>query len=162
MTGSSSSHSDTTGPLHAYLSGAGLDSRGRSVEDVLRFSNRQLEDIHDYIQWLFPLPTRSAAQPSAPVLTAAESAAISSDARARSALLQARDRMTRFYRETDEWLTGYDHNHLRITRIIQSLRMLVSSEAARDFHDTILALHQAAGAPVNNRSLQYWQQAAGH
>ncbi|MGO4388429.1 opioid growth factor receptor-related protein [Microvirga sp. 2YAF29] len=159
MTGPDSSHDETTGPLHAYLSGTGLDGRGRSAQDVLRFSNRQLEDIHDYIQWLFPLPARSAAQPSAPILTASEIVSISSDTRAQSTLLQAMDRMTRFYRETDDWLTGYDHNHLRITRIIQSLRMLVSPKAARGFHETILARHQAAGAPVNNRSLQYWQQA---
>jgi hypothetical protein len=162
MTGSYPSHSEPAGPLHAYLSGADLDSRRRSVQDVLGFSNHQLEVIHDYIQWLFPLPTRSAAQPDAPVLTTSEIEAISSDTRAQSVLLLAKDRMTRFYRETDEWLTGYDHNHLRITRIIQSLRILVSPEAARDLHGTILALHQAAGAPVNSRSLQFWQQAAGY
>ncbi len=162
MTRADSSQSETTGPLHAYLSGAGLDSSGRSVQEVLRFSNRQLEDIHDYIQWLFPLPTRSAAQPSAPILTAAEIEAISSDPRAQTTLRQASDRMILFYRETDDWLTGYDHNHLRITRIIQSLRLLVSPDAAHDFYEIILALHQAAGAPVNGRSLQYWRQAEQH
>lgn len=160
MTGSDPSRSETNGPLHAYLTGTGVDSRGRSVQDVLGFSNRQLEDIHDYIQWLFPLLTFSAAQPGAPVLTSSEIVAISSDARALSTLHQARDRMIVFYSETDDWLTGYDHNHLRITRIIQSLRLLVSPEAARDFHGIILAQHHAAGAPVNSRSLQYWRQAA--
>jgi hypothetical protein len=33
--------------------------------------------------------------------------------------------MTRFYPGNDHWLVAYDHNHLRITRIIQSLRLLV-------------------------------------
>jgi hypothetical protein len=157
--GTGSEASSPVGPLHAYLAGTGQDSRGRRVEDVLRYSNRQLEDIHDYIQWLFPLPTRSGAQPSAPVLTASEIKAISSDARALSTLHHATERMVRFYRETDDWLAAYDHNHLRITRIIQSLRLLVSPEAAREFHEAVLALQIAAGAPVNSRSLQYWKQA---
>jgi hypothetical protein len=148
------------GPLHAYLAGTGRDSRGRSAQDILGYSNRDLEDIHDYIQWLFPLPTRSAAQPSAPVLTASEIAAISSDARALAVLHHATERMARFYRETDDWLTAYDHNHMRITRIIQSLRLLVSQEAAREFYATVLELQIAAGSPVNSRSLQYWKQAA--
>lgn len=161
MIRSDPSHSETAGPLHAYLSGAGLDSRGRSVQEVLRFSNRELEDVHDYIQWLFPLTTRSAAQPDAPILTASEIEAISSDARIQSTLLQAKERMTRFYQEMDDWLTSHDHNHLRITRIIQSLRLLVSPKAARDFHEAVLARHHDAGAPVNSRSLQYWHRAVG-
>ncbi|WP_457089312.1 opioid growth factor receptor-related protein [Microvirga sp. P5_D2] len=148
------------GPLHAYLAETGQDSRGRHVQDILAYSNRQIEEIHDYIQWIFPLPTRSAAQPSAPVLTASEIEAISSDARALSTLRRATERMVQFYRDTDDWLTAYDHNHLRITRIIQSLRLLVSHEAAREFHETVLKLQIAAGSPVNSRSLQYWKHAA--
>ena len=40
----------STGPVHAYLAGAGRDSRGRLVEDVLALSDERLEAIHDYIQ----------------------------------------------------------------------------------------------------------------
>jgi hypothetical protein len=147
------------GPLHDYLTGSGRDARGRSVHEVLGYSDDQLEEIHDYIQWLFPLPTRSSAQPSAPVLTGQEIEAIQSDPRAVATLQQATRRMLEFYRNTDGWLTGFDHNHLRVTRIIQSLRLLVSLQAACDFYKTILHLQSAAGAPVNSRSLDYWRQA---
>lgn len=150
----------SSGPLHAYLAGTGCDSRGRFAADVLGFSNDQLEAVHDYIQWLFPLPTRSAAQPGAPVLTNAEIEAIRADHRASDTLLKASERMLRFYRETNEWLSWQDHNHLRITRIINSLRLLVGSSAARRFHEAILALHDEAGAPVNHQSLRYWAEAA--
>ncbi len=63
----------TLAPLHAFLAGAGVDSQGRSIEMVLALSDDELESIHDYIQWLFPLQTRSSAQPLAPVLTHDES-----------------------------------------------------------------------------------------
>jgi hypothetical protein len=151
----------TAGPLHAFLAGVGRDGRGRLVADVIGFSDDEMEAVHDYIQWLFPLRTRSAAQPHSPVLTAAEIAAISTDPRAGATLKAATERMLRFYGKTHWWLTSHDHNHLRITRILHSLRLLVGSNEARAFHRTILALHDAAGAPVNTRSLHYWAEAAG-
>jgi hypothetical protein len=148
------------GPLHAYLGGVGRDSRGRLVADVLLLPDEQLEQIHDYIQWLFPLPSRSAAQPNAPVLTEAEIDAIRADPRAVATLNRAAERMLQFYGRTSWWLTGQDHNHLRITRIIRSLRLLVGPEAAQRFHQAILTLHGTAGAPVNPGSLQFWAEFA--
>jgi hypothetical protein len=150
----------TAGPLYAYLARTGRDSRGRLIMDVLGLSDEKLEAVHDYIQWLFPLPTRSAAQPNAPTLTAAEIEAIRADDRARDNLRHATDRMLRFYGSTKWWLTSHDHNHLRITRIIRSLRLLMGSDAAQDFHRRILALQDDAGAPVNTDSLRFWAEAA--
>ena len=148
------------GPLHAFLAGLGRDGRGRLAADVLGFSDRDLEAIHDYIQWLFPLPTRSAAQPGSPVLTEAEIAAIRTDPQAADTLRRATERMLRFYGATDHWLASHDHNHLRITRIIKSLGLLVGPEAAGDFHHAVLAMHEAAGSPINPRSLRFWEEAA--
>ena len=152
--------SAAAGPLLAYLAGTGRDARGRLAADVLGSSDEQLEEVHDYIQWLFPLPTRSAAQPHSPVLTQAEIEAIRADPAAVGTLKSGAERMLRFYRDTRWWLTSYDHNHLRITRIIHSLRLLVGLEDARHFHEAILALHEAAGAHVNARSLGFWADAA--
>jgi Opioid growth factor receptor (OGFr) conserved region len=148
------------GPLHAYLAGRAPDHRGRSVGEVLAFTDEEAEAAHDYIQWLFPLPTRSRAQPGAPVLTQSEADAIRADPQALVNLGRAAERMLAFYRNTDHWLAAQDHNHLRITRIISSLRLLAGAEAARRFHDRILALHVAGGSPVNGRSLSFWENAA--
>lgn len=148
------------GPLHAYLAGRAPDHRGRSVGEALAFTDEEAEAAHDYIQWLFPLPTRSMAQPGAPVLTESEAAAIRADPQALGNLARAAERMLDFYRNTDHWLAAQDHNHLRITRIILSLRILSGAEAARRFHAHILALHEAGGAPVNGRSLAFWENAA--
>jgi hypothetical protein len=129
--------------------------------DVLAFSDERLEEVHDYIQWLFPLQTRSGAQPGAPVLTPAETDAIRMDRNAQNTLTKAAERMLRFYHGTQWWLTSFDHNHLRITRIIHSLKLLVGSEEAQRLHCAILAINEAAGSPVNARSLQFWADAAG-
>ncbi len=151
----------TAGPLHAYLAGTGRDGQGRLAADVLGYSDERLEEVHDYIQWLFPLPTRSGAQPEAPVLTQVEIEAIRADRSAQDTLKRAAERMLRFYQDAHWWLTSYDHNHLRITRIIHSLRILTGPEEAQRFHRTILDLNGAAGSPVNARSLEYWSDAAG-
>jgi hypothetical protein len=148
-----------SGPLHRYLAGVGVDGRGRHASNVLGFSDEQLENTHDYIQWLFPLAARSGAQPDAPVLTDVEAAAIRQDQRAMDTLERATDRMLRFYRDTTDWLSPYDHNHLRITRIIRSLKLLAGAGAARRFHDAIMALNAAAGARINARSLRFWEDA---
>ncbi|MBB4041742.1 hypothetical protein GGR34_003423 [Microvirga flocculans] len=155
MSGSSAGH------LHAYLAGSGRDGQGRLAADVLAFSDEELEAVHDYIQWLFPLTTRSAAQPHAPVLTQGEIDAIRADPRAAETLRKAEERIRRFYRNTAWWLTPYDHNHLRITRILHSLKLLAAPEDAQRFYRAILQLHEEAGSPVNRRSLRFWAQAAG-
>ncbi|HEX2552724.1 MAG TPA: opioid growth factor receptor-related protein [Microvirga sp.] len=147
------------GAVHAYLAGEGRDGRGRTAEEVLALPDLDLERIHDWVQWLFPLPTRSAAVPGSPVLDPAEIAAIRADPRARATLERAAARMIAFYAATPFWLAPYDHNHLRITRILQSLRLLVGTPAARAFHDALLRRHAAAGAPVNPESLRYWRRA---
>jgi hypothetical protein len=150
---------ETGGPLHAFLAGHGCDGRGRTIEDVLAQSDDALELVHDYIQWLFPLPTRSGAQPDAPVLSAAEIAAIKADPRATANLDRAERRMLAFYNGTDDWLTAYDHNHLRISRIIASLRILRGRDAAEAFYAAIMGRHAGRGAPVNPTSLRYWSAA---
>jgi hypothetical protein len=150
-----------SGPLHAFLAGTGRDGRGRLAADVLGFSDERLEEVHDYIQWLFPLPTRSGAQRGAPVLTQAEIDAIRADPSAQDTLKKATEQMLRFYRNTRWWLTPFDHNHLRITRIIHSLRLLVGPDEAQRFHSAILNLNATAGSPVNTHSLAFWADAAG-
>jgi Opioid growth factor receptor (OGFr) conserved region len=155
------STADATSPLHAYLAGLGPDGRGRRLDEVLGFSDDALERIHDYIQWLFPLPTRSMAQPGAPVLTEADIAAIRADDRAIANLRRAAERMLKFYDRTEWWLSRSDHNHLRISRILRSLRILVGEDAARSFHRAILTRHEKAGSPIDPHNLRYWAEAVG-
>ncbi len=147
--------------LHAFLVGEREDALGRTADDVLGMSDEELEAHHDWVQWLFPLPTPSAAVPGSPVLTGSDIAAIRADPRTIETLKRASERLIRFYKSTDHWLSRYDHNHLRISRIIQSLRLLVGPDAAQHFYEAVLERHEAAGAPVNPESVRYWRTALG-
>lgn len=145
--------------LLEFLGGEGTDGAGRTLKEVLAFDDRALERHHDFIQWLFPLPERSGANPGAPVLTDADIAAVRASPRLRGAVEKALGRMTRFYAANDHWLTAHDHNHLRITRIIRSVGTLLGPEAAQQFFDRISEREAAAGHPVSPRNRRYWQDA---
>ena len=93
------------------------------------------------------------------MLGPAEAAAIRADPAARAGLLAARDRMLRFYAGTTGWRRAFDHNHLRITRILTALRDLAGIDEARGFHEAVLGFIAEAGSPVNPESLDYWRRA---
>ncbi len=147
------------GPIHAFLAGRGRDGSGRRLAGVLAFDDARIEGVHDFIQCLFPLDAPSRAVPGAPVLGPAEAAAIRADPAAQAGLLAARDRMLRFYAGTTGWRRAFDHNHLRITRILTALRDLAGIDEARGFHEAVLGFIAEAGSPVNPESLDYWRRA---
>lgn len=61
-------------------------------------------------------------------------------------------------RAGDSWLVGFDHNHLRITRIIRSLRVLGLEEEAKQFQRALVE-NDARGV-VSSRSKAFWARAA--
>ena len=142
-----------------FLRGEGVDRAGRTVGDVLAFDDAQLEARHDFIQWLFPLAEPSGAVPGSPVLSEADVAAIRASAAAQANLRAGAERMLAFYRASEAWLRSYDHNHLRITRIIRSLRLLAGDTEADGFRAAILDLARTHGASINATTLRYWDAA---
>jgi DNA-binding transcriptional MerR regulator len=59
----------------------------------------------------------------------------------------------------ENWVRRYDHNHLRITRIIRSLRVLGLEEEALAFYRALEKV-QSESAAISARSLTYWRRAA--
>ena len=142
-----------------FLERRGVDGAGRQLSDILSFTPMDLEHRHDFIQWLFPLPQASLAVPGSPVLTDKDIEIIEASGPAQASLTQATDLMGRFYDQTDHWMTASDHNHLRITRIIKSLRLLSGDRPADRFYARILARVEATRAPVNSVTRDFWAAA---
>lgn len=144
--------------LIQFLQGAGSDSQGRLHADILNFSDEELEEVHDYIQWLFPLREKSIAVPGSPVLESEEMVELlRSDTEVRGHMMQALERMKRFYGDNEHWLEQGDHNHLRITRILKSACLLGLRKEALDFYNFILQRVESV-QPVTQESLDYWQK----
>lgn len=154
----------------------GRDDAGRSLEEILNWPDGELEAVHDFIQWLFPLPERSGANPYAPVLDPATIEAFRDSEELRQRLRASFLRMLRFYglefrdgavqagadfaARSANWLSPGNHNHLRLTRILRSLRLLglaVESTALFAALEEIYANHPGR---ITQRTYQFWQNAA--
>ena len=122
----------------------------------------EFERYHTLIQWMFPTMTGSDCQPHSPVLTWEDVVCIRTDAAAQDKLVRADQYMRRFYSGdvgNPLVLSHRDHNHLRVTRIIQSLSLLHSVELAQEFLSHISRMNSAASYPVNMASVEFWNKA---
>ena len=91
-------------------------------DEMLELHDVLLEGSHNFIQWLFPLPEPSKAQPSSPVATLADYAFLRTP-EGQASLLRCLTRMVHFWRRTNDRWRFNNHNHLRITRAIRCLML---------------------------------------
>jgi hypothetical protein len=145
--------------LLLFLEGAGPNGDGRFIDEVLALDDTQIEHVHTFIQWLFPLDEPSRAQPQSPVLLEGEAELIRQSNLAQQNLVMATERMLAFYRLNRHWHGRFDHNHLRISRIIASLRLLLGEFAAAMFLREIETLVEKGGNLVSAESRKYWRRA---
>ena len=144
--------------LH-FLEGAIPDGRGRTLSMIMALDDQAIESTHDFIQWIFPLDEPSRSHPGAPVLDLFEIEEIKSSEVAQANLMQSADWYFGFLQRHDHWIRQYDHNHLRITRVIKSLRLLVSDEVADQFKSAILDFLRGNFSVIGERSREYWLDA---
>lgn len=67
---------------------------------------------------------------------------------------------TRFHLRARSWVTPFNHNHLRMTRIIRSLRVLGCPAEAEAFYRALRDVAERTGGRISERSLGFWERAA--
>jgi len=164
----------------AFYEGSAPDDRGRFLSDIIAFDDERIESVHDFIQWLFPMPERSGANPSAPILDRAAIDEFRARPELRASLRRSLDRMLAFYGFAwsggrivksasfpgcSGWLGAGNHNHLRLTRILRSLCVLGESEAADALLERLSAVYdedrQSGERRLSKRTLCFWKSATG-
>ncbi len=165
-----------------FYSGTEPDHRGRYLHEIQQWPDDQLEAVHDYIQWLFPLPEPSTFNLAAPVLNL-ESI---QEFRTRSDLqeklrvsflrlmsfygLEANkgeqirvNRALNFAAKATAWLSPGNHNHLRITRIVRCLSVLGLEAEAKAFFDCLSEIyedeHNKPMPAISDETMLYWREA---
>jgi hypothetical protein len=159
-----------------FYRGQGADSEGRSLEEIWAWNDHDLEAVHDFIQWLFPLPEPSQFNPSAPLLTDGEIAAFKRDSVLQSNLMKSFERILRFLglaladdgnvqeadnfsaRMSDIW-SAPNHNWLRITRILRSLTLLGLSAQAQALYEQLGKYYHSGRFPIPASTFRYWTNA---
>jgi hypothetical protein len=172
-------------PLVNFYAGSGTDNRGRMLAEIHRWSDEDLERTHDYIQWLFPLTERSAFNSHAPILDAEIIQEFRARPELRENLRASLVRMLAFFgfrlledeslrvvpaadfvEQAQNWLTPSNHNHLRITRILTSLRLLGLDEEAAALFRCLEGLYGRESAEprprISEETFSYWRSAVAN
>jgi len=168
-----------TDRILSFYRHAGTDDRGRMLDEIRSFDLGHLESVHDYIQWLFPLAERSGANPGAPTLTPATIAAFLADSALRSELAASLAVMLQFYglsltanadslridqspdfhERSQVWLSRGNHNYLRLTRILTSLRVLGLPDHAAALLSQMELIARTNREVVGEETLTFWRRA---
>ena len=142
-----------------FLTNKGPDFKGRTLEGIWAYSDNEIESTHDFIQIVFPTNKPSQATFNKLYL---DNEILIENLKSNSAvtknLMNSASWYLSFLGRNDAWLKGYDHNQLRITRVIESLRLLVSDEAADEFYKAILRLVKDPTI-LNPTTMKFWEEA---
>jgi hypothetical protein len=168
---------DMQSALVRFYASAAPDARGRMIDEIWGWSDAALEEGHDFVQWLFPLPEPSAFVDDAPLLTQADIDAFAASAALRETLRRSFRRMLDFYgfvlvdgrlvepapdfdQKSANWLRRFDHNYLRFTRILRALTLMGLRNDAVAFLAALEAVYRRYGEErIGERALGYWRAA---
>lgn len=153
----------------------GVDSNGRTLDDMVEMSDRELEFHHDIIQWMFPLHEASNFNPNCPLVDEKSAAALRADSNAQARMREVLNRFASFLGfnwdekgqfESDRnlkanrtnWQTPSNHNLLRITRVIRSLRLFGLETEAQNFFAVVYESARQSGC-LSEQTAAFWRLA---
>lgn len=157
-----------------FISGKASDKFGRNIEQLLAYNHFWLEHDHKYIQVLFPIDEGTKFNQHAPLVTQADRDVFANSKDLRIAHLKALDLLLEFWGlqrdgceifsmlalspATHVWLKSYDHNQLRLTRVIRSLYLLGNEQVATNLCDFLISAAKETGT-VSDKTVDYWRNA---
>ena len=142
-----------------FLTHRGKDFKERTLQDIWSYSDKEIERRHDFIQVIFPLNKPSQAVSHGYYLDTQDLVnQIKTNKEAVTNISRSSQWFFSFLERNMYWNSQYDHNQLRITRVIECLRLLVSDEEADNFYDNVLKLIKDNNQ-VNMRTLNFWKNA---
>ncbi len=167
-------------PIISFYTGLPADWKGPNVGPIWAADNEFLEHAHDYIQWLFPLREPSNYNPSAPVVSAAALVAFQRSFELKRCLTRSLLVMLAFYglefietegeririvkattfgQRSANWLKPGNHNYLRLTRIIKSLKLLGLPAHAGALFECLGELYRNEPDKIGPETFAYWEAA---
>lgn len=154
-----------------YLEGPNGRSRA-TLEEIWNYDDNTLEGNHKFIQWLFPLEEESDFNPGAAMTNAEVKKAFRQDPGLQEKMRKSFAVMLKFYGLTETglapnfneraqvWLNRGNHNYLRITRILTSLRLHGCEAEAKRFFSLLEKVYHTHSSQIGAETFGYWQSAA--
>ena len=151
----------------SFLSNLTPDYKGRTIQNMIELSDEELEECHDQIQWMFPLHEKSDYAFTYPVLTKEIMTEVNRNLKVSYWMRMSLDRMKRFYGLTPcveedrvrDWGQPWNHNMLRITRIIRSLRLFNIDNLAQSFYEECREALETNVIGDFSLTYKYWEKA---
>ena len=116
-----------------FLEGAEPNINKLYIQDIWDLSNEEIENTHDFIQWLFPTDKPSRYNLAAPVLSEQNITDIKKSNKAQTNLKYSANWFLNFLDRHSYWIDKHDHNQLRIKRIKKCLRLLIDKNLSEEF-----------------------------
>ena len=141
-----------------FLRGKSTDFKGRYLSDIWNYNDDEIEYNHDFIQLIFPLDKPSQAVFNNIYLKSFEDILlIKKDKVIQNNILKSKNWFLEFLKRNNQWKSYSDHNQLRITRVIECLRLLISDKEADLFYEHIKSM--IGKERINKTTLHFWSQA---
>ena len=157
-----------------FLKGLETDDHHRFFEDILKFSEFQLESVHNYIQEVFPTDEQSDFSSIKPI-TEKELEEIRLDKTIQNNIHLMYLRMLEFWKLDGDkykdwgflkpvrlWNIKNNHNHRRISRVIKSLKLCGLTQDYEDFKmrlEYIIELRKTnTHIHITDNTISYWQK----
>ena len=142
-----------------FLKSEASDFKGRTLEEIWGYSDDKINHVHDFIQIVFPLnkPSNSSfhgyyLDNTLLIGNIKGNKVISEN------LIKSSQWFLSFLKRNQDWRNSYNHNQLRITRVIECLRLLVTDEEADKFYQDVLEI-LGDDSYINKRTLAFWGNA---
>ena len=145
--------------FYKFLKNQGPDFKERYLKDIWKYNHEEIEKHHDFIQLIFPTNKQSmSAFHQYYLKDIKEIENIKNDKEVRENILCSANWFIDFLENNNHWKSGYNHNQLRITRIIECLKLLVSDEEAHSFYAKVISLIDDKNK-INKKTYKYWEDA---
>eukprot|EP00927_Polykrikos_kofoidii_P062699 TRINITY_DN57500_c0_g1_i1.p1 TRINITY_DN57500_c0_g1~~TRINITY_DN57500_c0_g1_i1.p1 ORF type:complete len:304 (+),score=45.98 TRINITY_DN57500_c0_g1_i1:76-987(+) len=181
---SRSSPEDRAEELLRFYRGVGTDNLGRYFHDMMKFTHKEMESAHNYIQWLFPTDQHSTFNSRAPCLSPELQEQFMADETIMANLRRAFDlfcgflgfqyddsfqsiaRTSDFEKKAKVWLSTKgsqpNHNWLRCSRVLHSLSLLHELVRRDAFYAALERVYvDGLISPKLSKTLTHWQINAG-
>ena len=141
-----------------FLIGKGSDFKGRTIQDIWNYSDEEIESIHDFIQVLFPLNKKSQSVFNGYYLDTDDLIQnLKDNEQVKENIFKSSEWFLSFLKRHDYWKRRYNHNQLRITRVIECLRLLVGDDEANNFYKSVIELCKDKN--INKKTIGFWNNA---
>jgi hypothetical protein len=157
-------------PIINFLTG-GKNIEGKTLEDYLSFTEEEMEGCHNHIQWMFPLKSPSSFNPNAPLLTDEDIGDFYNNEYLKNQIRRSFYKWLWFcglqydgneilivnYKRVYEIFGKFNHNYLRVTRVLLCLYTLGLRNECDLFYDALN--HPIISKLANLESKVFWYEA---